>query len=267
MRGPPNRADRRRQRREDEQLIRRGLDATGRDAEQVFALMRVLRDKVRSAVDRGSVNTLMGFLYENMTAGEKFVAVVPVACAKGCSHCCHIWVDAMPPEVFYTVGRMGARQRQEALDRVNLAMAETDRKTFAERGGMVTPCPLLADNLCSIYPSRPINCRTAVSADASICERSYLAISGEDIPTPAVWFAVRQGYGFALQAALENAGLVASAREWNRCLHIALTEPDAEARWLAGEDVFAGAEIADELAGGSGDYYNAMYQEAFGEPR
>lgn len=42
---------------------------------------------------------------------------------------------------------------------------------------------------------------------------------------------------------LADAGLPSAHYELSRALHIALTEPDALDRWLAGEDVLAPARI------------------------
>lgn len=258
-----SRADARRVLRDAEALIRQGLDSVAGNGDHLLALARVLRDRLRVARARGSVTTLMYFMYENAKAGAKHIADVPVACGKGCSHCCNIWVDASPPEVFYAVGTMNRRQREAALASVLAALEQTEGRTFDDRGEMVTPCPLLAGNLCTVYGARPLNCRTAVSADMGVCERSYIEISGEDIPTPLVWVRLRQGYGVALRAALQNAGLVGTSREWNASLRIALTESDAEARWFAGEDVFAAAPLAP----GADDVWPLQQQlaaEAFG---
>lgn len=259
-----SRADARRQLREDERFVARGLDAGQLDASQVVALMRVLRDRLRACIERRSITSLMAFLYSNVEAGSKHIADVPIACRRGCSYCCNIWVDATAPEVFYAAKALNGAGKRTAIEAVNGALALTEGRTFDDRGDMVTPCPLLRDNLCGVYPARPINCRTAVSADADICRRSYLEISGEDIPTPMVWMALRQGYGIALEGALVNAGLVPDAREWNACLNIALVDPGAEARWLAGDDVFAVAPRASGPPLTDHPMFRALYREAFG---
>jgi hypothetical protein len=258
------RADYRRQIREDEKRIARGLNATGLDAYEVIALMRVLRDKLRVCIERRSVTSLMHFIYSNMTSGARFIADAPIACRKGCSHCCNIWVDAMPPEIFYAVKTMSPAQRRRAIESVDKACSLTVGCSFDDRGGMVTPCPLLEGDLCGIYSTRPINCRTAVSADAEICRRSYMDVSGEDIPTPMVWIALRQGYGLALEGAMINAGLAHTSHEWNEALRLALSQPDAEAHWLGGTDVFA---TVPRTAGGNAfdqPIWQGLYREAFG---
>ncbi|HUG45638.1 MAG TPA: hypothetical protein VMK31_03885 [Sphingomicrobium sp.] len=104
---------------------------------------------------------------------------------------------------------------------------------------MVSACPLLEDNVCSVYHARPIVRRAAVSADEGACRRSFLSLSGENIPVPTVWRILGQGYAVALEGAILRSGLVPTEREWNESLKSALADPTAEARWLGGEDVFA----------------------------
>jgi hypothetical protein len=259
-----SRAEYRRQIRDDEKRVARGLDASRLDGNEVIALMRVLRDKLRVCIERRSVTSLMHFIYSNMTSGARFIASAPIACRKGCSHCCNIWVDATPPEIFYAVKTLAPAERRRAVETVRRACEITAGHAFLDRGNMVTPCPLLEGDLCSIYNARPINCRTAVSADADICRRSYLDVSGEDIPTPMVWFALRQGYGLALEGAMINAGLAHRSHEWNEALQLALADPDSEARWLSGADVFAGLPQATGPDAFDQPFWQAIYREAFG---
>lgn len=259
-----SRADYRRQLKIDEKLIAKGIDVAARDADQIISLMRVLRDKLRACAARSSVTSLMFYLYQSMTESARYLSDVPIACTKGCSHCCHIWVDAMPPEIFYTANSIRGGQRAQSIAAVDGAIAVTAGLSFDERGDMVTPCPLLADDLCSVYDVRPLVCRTAVSADANICKRSYIDVSGEDIPTPAIWMALRQGYGIALEGALHHAGLNSTAVEWNDALKIALTDGTAEARWFAGDDVFSAVQRPATPPLKDNPMYSAFYKEAFG---
>lgn len=250
--------------RDDEARVARGLDAGRLDGTQIIALMRVLRDRIETSIARRSVAPLTEFLYANLAGATRIVADVPIACGRGCAHCCNLWVDATAPEIFHLLASLDPGQRSLAVRQVEHALALTAGQGFAARGAMVTPCPLLVDGICSAYDARPLNCRLAVSSDAGRCRRSFLEASGEEVPVPIVWMALRQGYGVALEAAMLYAGLAHRAREWNQSLAIALARPDAEARWLGGEDVFAAAPAA----GGPGYMdqpgWRAMYAAAFG---
>ena len=259
-----NRAERRRQLKADRKLVERGLDIANRDSYQIVALMRVLHEHVREAIEAKSVQPLMAFIYSSMTETAKRLANAPLACKRGCSHCCHIWVAASAPEVIYAVSSIPAAKRSACRQSVLIAEQETRDKSFDDRAGMVTRCPLLDDNLCSVYSTRPIVCRTAASADAAICERSYLHLSGEDIPTPFVFMAARSGYDIGLCGALRREGLADTASELISALKLVLETPDAEQRWLRGEDIFAslpkdpGSDLMNVPAN------RVFYNEAFG---
>jgi hypothetical protein len=48
----------------------------------------------------------------------------------------------------------------------------------------------------------------------------------------------RAAYAIALKGAFKRAGLATSAYELNSALSVALLTPNAEQRWLDGEDIF-----------------------------
>jgi hypothetical protein len=85
-----------------------------------------------------------------------------------------------------------------------------------------------------------MTCRMAVSQSAEICARAFAPGAGpEDIPLPEYYPTLRRGYSIALAGALRRAGFSAWSYEYNAAMRTALARPDAEAAWLAGEDVFA----------------------------
>lgn len=259
-----NRAERRRREKDEDRRLARGFDSRLPAGPQMAALMRALGRKLEVAIQRRSVSPLMDFVHANMSAGTRLIADVGIACGRGCSHCCHSWVDASAPEVLYAVKAMSPAARLRALGSVARICEQTGGKSFDERTALVTPCPLLQDHMCTVYEARPIVCRAAASADAAACSRSYLELSGEGIPVPSVWRVLGQGYAVALEAAILHAGLVPAAREWNESLRLALADPGAEARWLAGEDVFGAAPRATEGGTFANPAWAAIYREAFG---
>lgn len=104
-------------------------------------------------------------------------------------------------------------------------------------------CPVLDDSLCSQYAARPLVCRSLLSGSLAACVRIFAEDASEAIPhvTPSV--EVRAYVLLMLQAGLRLAGLPHQHYELTQGLAVALTQDDAEARWLAGEPVFAGVEI------------------------
>ena len=71
------------------------------------------------------------------------------------------------------------------------------------------------------------------------CERAF---AGEKvgIPTPSVWTVLRGAHLQAIWAALAAVDLPSDSYELNEAICLALEHPDAEPRWLKGEDVFKG---------------------------
>ena len=107
---------------------------------------------------------------------------------------------------------------------------------------MAVPCPLLKERICSVYANRPIVCRTAVSINAEICQRSFIGHSGEPIPSPAWFTVIRMAYDLALCGAVRYEGLSFVSCEFNAALKSVLENPRAEEQWLGGENVLAGLQ-------------------------
>lgn len=259
------RAQRRRQLKEDRRLVARGLPGGKTDLELIVALMRVLHDLVEQARDAGTVAPLMAFFQENMTTAGRPGPVRAIACRMGCAHCCHAWVSAKAPEILFAKRAVPGRDREAVRAAVAAVYAVTGTLDFDAREGISTPCPLLAGDLCRIYAARPAVCRTAVSADARICERAYRQGEVEaQIPTPEFYINLRSGYSIALAGALKRGGYAPWSYEFNAGLHAAFARADAEAAWLAGEPVFEGVP-----ADPTGDPFNLsgprnLYDAAFG---
>jgi hypothetical protein len=258
------RAERRQQLKESEKRIAGGVDVRRRDGRDLAALMRVLHDRVELSIRKRSVGPLMEFVYANLSSGAKHVSETQIACARGCAHCCTVWVEASPPEVLYAVAAIDPALRARAVEAVATACTQTAGLSFEARNTMRVPCPLLESDACSNYSGRPIACRTAVSTDADICMRAYHLLSGEGIPVPIVWSGLRQGYSIALEGALIRAGLAHRYREWNESLWLAMSEPDAEARWLTGSDVFAKAPSTNAPPAFNHTDWRTLYIQAFG---
>ena len=232
----------------------------------MIGLMRLLDEKVQASITHGSVDPLMDFVYSSLMHGAQFIAHIPVACRKGCSFCCKMWVDATPPEVLYTVKKMPPEQRERAMEAVAKVCRETSGVSFEDRCGKVNPsCSLLDDaGACTVYESRPIACRTLVSTNAEDCRMTFIEGSDLGFPSPDVWFTLRDCYNTALEGALIHSRLAYQARELNESLRIALTIPDAEVRWLSGADDFAAAPVSPAPPLFEQPLWRTIYQQAFG---
>ncbi|WP_448187459.1 hypothetical protein [Azospirillum sp. sgz301742] len=231
----PTRQDRRRQEREDDKLLRHGIPP-GDDAEPLLAEARRLLRLLRG----GDVADAAAEIHGGFDTALRRTPREPVACRKGCSHCCISYVAATAPELFLIARSLKGSRRTAVATRVAEADAATRGRSIAERFAAPRLCPLLEDGACGIYPVRPTARRSLASFDAEVCARSFGTNSGEGLPAPAAGMHVRSAYQASLRAALTLAGLPAVAYELNAGLNRVLQTPDAEALWLNGEDVFAG---------------------------
>ena len=112
-----------------------------------------------------------------------------------------------------------------------------------------SPCPLLHDNLCSVYAARPSVCRKHSSFSVDACIADYEGRGGE-IPIRRFDQEIFECCAVALLVGMrlwdERQGAVF---ELSGALRVALQDPQAEQRWLAGEAVFAGVASQSKLPG------------------
>ena len=165
-----------------------------------------------------------------------------IECAKGCAYCCHVSVSALAPEVFLIANTIRAEHTENfeaTLARIRMAERMTHGVSELERAQRKLPCAMLAGNVCTVYAARPGPCRGMTSTSLRSCER---AVAGQKvgIPTPSVWTVLRGAHLQAIWAALAAVDLPSDSYELNEAICLALEHPDAEPRWLKGEDVFKG---------------------------
>ena len=91
-----------------------------------------------------------------------------IQCKLGCTACCFIEIESSGDEAAAIINY--CKENNIGIDQEYLTkQAETGRKTFSE----VSRCVFLKDNLCSIYPVRPIACRKHwVKTDPVLCDFS-----------------------------------------------------------------------------------------------
>lgn len=170
-----------------------------------------------------------------------------IACRAGCSFCCRsLLIEISVPEALAlaeTIKAMPEPHRAATIARVRDADDRTRGLTMLQRMQARVACPLLQNDRCSAYDSRPLSCRAAVSLDANACEQSF-AGTPTPVPVPrAYWDALGVSVN-ALGAALAARGLPLRSYEFNAALRIAIETEDAAGRWAGGEDIFAPAQCA-----------------------
>ena len=233
-----NRAERRRQIKDDEQKLKTGIEADSSDPAGTAAMLRLMTELLETAKQDRNIEPPVKFLHAKVDATLQSMRNIRVDCKKGCAHCCRVWVSATIPEVLFIAKSLRRRNDISLNERVVAAHRITGAYDFRARQGLHQQCPLLSEDLCSVYETRPVSCRFWASTNVAACLRVFRQSSGENVPTPLVHLKGRGAYEIALSLALKHVGLPHYYYELNAALTRALNRADAEAAWLGGEDVF-----------------------------
>lgn len=174
---------------------------------------------------------------------------VNVACARGCSLCCHLRVEVQPYEAFVLAAWL---RRHFAPDRLAQVMASlrdnvarTQAMGEAARRRSNLACALLGpDGACSAYEARPGQCRKFHSVSLATCEASYARPDDEAIASPEHPAVAHNAAVIITQArqAVRGAGLDDSTVDLNKALLEALENPKSERRWRDGKKAFVGGK-------------------------
>lgn len=209
---------------------------------EVIAVAALVKAKLTEAGNACRASEAAGLA---QALGEASLAAHParraIACAKGCAYCCHGFVGATAPEVFRVAAAVRAKGSEAPpLEAIAAAGAAVRDVKPDDRVGLKRPCALLKHNACSVYASRPLVCRQATSFSLPSCVEEFEGIDRESrIEVSSVHLDHASNAHIVLLGAMRAAGLPTDALELSSATALALAEPDAEARWLAGEDVFA----------------------------
>ena len=178
--------------------------------------------------------------------GEKAVGILPV-CRLGCWHCCTHLVLATVPEILNLADQIRASWSEDEIAALRERIAVHKSITAPVRDGTAAfpprpVCPLLKDGGCSIWTHRPFVCRgwNSVDVEACIQQREHPEVKVETKGL-AAQFAVTEYVQQGMSKGLEARGMNHEACELAYGLEIALDNPDAAERYMAGEDLFAPA--------------------------
>ena len=164
-----------------------------------------------------------------------------VACAKGCYYCCKTYVSVTIPEILRVADAV--RGKEEKTARVNRAAEDSALIPQLERETRRVVCPILEDKACSEYAPRPLVCRAVLSKSLEACLKIFEENSGEMVPFADNTTDIRGYVVIMMQAALRLSGLPHVHYEMNQALAIAVANPDAEDRWLKGDNLFAAVPV------------------------
>tara|TARA_B100000029_G_scaffold515678_1_gene623932 strand:- start:5130 stop:5903 length:774 start_codon:yes stop_codon:yes gene_type:complete len=236
-----NKGKLRRQRKNDLNILVKGINLQRNNPEAITATARRLFSLLEIAKKEGNIDSPIKFLQSQINLSLDSSGTTQLACKKGCSHCCYIWVSATAPEVLY-VSKLVKKMGEKVIKKIRQANDFTKDFDFETRHEHPNPCPLLNDNVCSIYNSRPSACRYAASGNADICSRAYHGLSNESIPIPTTHIRGSQAYSLAFAIALKKSGFSYHAYEFNSALIRALDTKNAQKAWLSGDDIFSNVQ-------------------------
>lgn len=179
---------------------------------------------------------------------DDVVANAPVlGCKSGCAHCCYQSVEATIPEAILVALHLledpADPRRQQVIDAA--ASFRGLDETARRRSGR--PCPLLVENRCSVYDDRPLMCRATMSVSAEQCRAAHASLLAGGPVLPVEHFPNAQyfllGDQAGMRGVLKDMGLQYDLVELTQTVAAILRDPGLVDRWLAGETVFAAAEI------------------------
>lgn len=157
-----------------------------------------------------------------------------LACAKGCAYCCVQTVAVTAAEAFAVAAQMRAREAMVAR-----LLSEPTRRLEEPRSDW-RDCAFLEDKACGVYAARPLACHGFVSYDLNACIGFF---AGSD-PQPEFTPHDRRLMTYTSRMLLCAAHLlighsIQPGYELSSTVSAILRTPDAEARWLAGENILA----------------------------
>jgi hypothetical protein len=181
---------------------------------------------------------------------------VDYACKKGCSWCCHQSVMATAAEVLYAAkflhDNLSPSEVLRLRDKVAARARQTEGLDNDQRMDRRIACAFLNENICTIYPVRPLQCRGGYSEDADYCrnllehrEETQTAVAngtidGKYLLVPKMLYDSAQ---VGMAGALQKDGLNSDPLDLATAMAIALGDRDIADKWLRGLPVFERARL------------------------
>jgi Fe-S-cluster containining protein len=187
-------------------------------------------------------------------------------CQKGCSYCCHVFVEVTIPEVLAIAHHIGEtftpQEREVLLQSIDAAIKETEGMPREKRYDARVPCPLLRDGSCSVYDVRPLPCRSYHSFDVETCKRDFAQPSARHtVDYNRIAIMVGASVASGMSVALTSERLDGRTIELARGLKVALEGPSLLGTWRSSPHAFDGAVMSHAHPSPSFDRANAKRQK------
>lgn len=199
---------------------------------------------VKLLQENSALEPILTWLAEVSSSAETQIEKHPsdrslVACGAGCGTCCVVNVSTLLPEGIAIVKYLRAQGEvriAQVAERLELLWREVGGLDDDERLAVRRPCAFLDEKgCCSIYPVRPLLCRSVTSTSADDC-REVLAgkVLGEE--KAILMHQFQQDLYMTLFEAfgdgLEKCGLDGRSFQLVGLIRYLLKHPEAEQRWL-----------------------------------
>jgi hypothetical protein len=224
-----------------------------------------LRDPVAAARATGAQQAACAAFEQAWAAARAGVeAEGAIACAAGCSACCHQHVAILPLEAVAIAQTLAGDANSRWRERLAESSARIGGMDAMTRRRARIPCAFLADDgACGIYAFRPIRCRGVHARDAALClsqtddpdaaaaERAQR--DGDHPAFPRLPVRLADAALGGLAAAGAARGIAHHSLEMTRALLLLITAPERAVAVMAGMDDLAEARLdtaARPVAGG-----------------
>ena len=163
---------------------------------------------------------------------------VKLACAAGCSYCCHLKVDVKAHEVIFLSSYL-KRVLQDDEIRSLVKRCDEHRQrymlqTLKEQMVANNACPLLVNGRCSAYLARPFSCRNHHAQAVNPCREAFEKPEMY-LTTPGTEDKVVKGIGgivwMICGEIYSELGFDSRVYDLGCALYEALTNPKCEKRW------------------------------------
>jgi len=179
-----------------------------------------------------------------------------LACAAGCSWCCHFTVDVRAVEVFrildFVEQSFAAEDKARVFAEVRANSVVLGSLDEDERMTRNLKCPFLNEGRCTIYVARPQSCRNYHATNVAGCQQSFDDPGNLDIDpdfAPGVYQAgAAHVEGFS--RAMRESGFDVDAYELNCAIDAALADPASRERFESRSPPFVsliGEEVPEEF--------------------
>ncbi|WP_303720229.1 YkgJ family cysteine cluster protein [Malonomonas rubra] len=161
-----------------------------------------------------------------------------IACGPGCCSCCVINVAILLPEGFAIVRYLKQQEREHVAERLEdlwrqVRGLDDDERLFVQRS-----CAFLdEDGNCSVYPVRPLLCRSVTSTCSNSCREALNSkFLGEEKAVLMHQFqqGLYEGLFSGVAAGLEISGLDGRSYPLAGLVRYLLQDSEFETAWLEG---------------------------------